>query len=117
MKKVADYIPQQRVKEMMDESYQNIFDVHPKSTLSAYYYVLGMLALHQPNRVEGFRGDCAITLAELSDLVFAHTMMAGILDNELEGNPNVNPLSKEAMCRHYLGLPPVVLEGGQEAAT
>lgn len=107
MAKEADYLSIPNAKKLLDESYQNTLDVFPRTTLAAYYYVLGMLALHQPNRAAGFRGECAITMSELSDLVFVHSTMAGILENELEGNPNVNPFSKEAMCRHCLGLPPL----------
>lgn len=103
-----------KAKKIMDEDYERLREQSPHAARAAHYYVLSMLALHAPNKVPCFLGECAVDHIELSNLSFARFMIGGMFELELEGSPNINPMIKEVMCRRYLGLPPLVIEGGQD---
>lgn len=102
----------EKAKKIMIDDYERLREQSPHAARAAHYYILSMLALHAPNRVPCFLGECAVDHIELSNLSFARFMMHGMFALELKGSPKITPMMKEVMCRRYLGLPPLVIEGG-----
>ena len=111
MQKISSMYPSETVKKIVDERYEKMRTDFPRTARAAHYYILSMLSLRAPNKVPCFLGECAVDPIELDNLLYAFFMMSGMIEQKLNGNTSVTPISKEVMCRKYLGLPPLVIHG------
>lgn len=103
----------EKAKKYADEQYEFVRDRYPKSVSAAYNLCQYYLAMYAPNKLAIFQGNCAVGHSELNFLLTGFLLIAMLLDEENSGNPNINPIIKDVMCRKYLGLKPLVITGGR----